>query len=86
MTAQQRRLVFDVADGHPQAIKTLKELMIFKDPWTMIEHLKKRGVKGEKVVEYYIEAGGTGFQMGHRIARESRGLMHRPFLLKDMAQ
>lgn len=86
MTPAQRRLVFDVADGHPGAVKTLKELMIFRDPWTMIEHLKKRGVKGEKVVDYYLEAGGTGFQMGHRIEQESKGLMYRPFLLKDMAQ
>lgn len=86
MTPAQRRLVFDVSDGNPQAIKTLKELMIFKDPWSMIEYLRRRGVKGQAVVDYYIEAGGTGFQMGHRIEREFKGLMYRPFLLKDMAQ
>lgn len=86
MTPEQRRLVLDVADGHPQAVKVLKELMIFQDPWTMIAHLKKKGVRGARVVEYFREAGATGFQMGHRIQAESRGLMYRPFLLKDMAQ
>lgn len=84
MTEEDRAICFELIQGDPQVLGVIKGLSMYNEFPHLIRHLRKKGLRGRKVLEYFHEAGGTPFQMATRIQRERRGLMWRPFVLQDM--